>query len=557
MRSKSSLLFIALVVFGAALLLVSTGEARKPPAQDADKSLDIERYPNEPLELVDIAVSAQSVKSKIKVKLRHGGEGLDNVKFKDKDEWFKRVSVRLRNVSGKPITGLRAYLYFQPSAEHTLFRLPLEHSKQLKLEALPPGAEIDLKVSDPLWDQTANILKQSGGDANSSSVTFSAESVMFGDNLQWYRGQMLSRDPNNPSRWEPIDGKVARGGSKSEQPAQFTSVAFKPGAALSRARSQCVVNSGYIADHCPENSFCFTFTEIGGAAGTKSNFSVPGTCEQEPGVEHGGVTCSTSTTHSRLQEDPSCPPPPTPQPTPTPGDCNGPADFSTYPSTGCKTGFVNNGGTCTRSTAFRLRCDAYGDGYNEETCSCYGCDSCGGSPIVVDVQGNGFALTDAPGGVSFDLNGDGAQERLSWTAKGSDDAWLALDRNGNGAIDDGTELFGNYTPQPLATEPNGFLALAEFDKTANGGNANGVVDAGDAIFSSLRLWQDANHNGISEPQELHTLPSLDVVRVYFNYKESKRTDENGNRFRYRAKVDDAKGAKVNRWAWDVFLVSAR
>lgn len=191
--------------------------------------------------------------------------------------------------------------------------------------------------------------------------------------------------------------------------------------------------------------------------------------------------------------------------------------------------------------------------WDEWACGCVGTPP---SPIAIDIAGDGFNLTNAANGVAFDISGTNHPMQLSWIQ--GDDAWLALDRDGNGKIDNGRELFGNYTPQPEPTageEKHGFLALAEYDKASNGNN-DGEITSSDSIFSSLRLWQDANHNGISEPAELKTLSQLGLATLDLAYKQSKQTDQYGNQFRYRAKVKDVNGAQVERWAWDVFLIAA-
>ncbi len=177
---------------------------------------------------------------------------------------------------------------------------------------------------------------------------------------------------------------------------------------------------------------------------------------------------------------------------------------------------------------------------------------CGPTPVLIDVAGNGFALTDAYSGVNFDMGGDGHSEPIAWTTSGTDDAWLVLDRNGNGKIDSAKEMFGNFTEQPITAPPNGFRALAEYDKPEKGGNRDGRIRNSDAVHASLRLWQDVNKNGVSEPSELHSLSEFGLNTLELTFKESKKTDQYGNQFRYRAKVKD-ENSRISRWAWDVIL----
>jgi len=174
------------------------------------------------------------------------------------------------------------------------------------------------------------------------------------------------------------------------------------------------------------------------------------------------------------------------------------------------------------------------------------------SPIVVDAFDEGFHLTDMGHGVKFRVKPDGPLLQMSWPDQEYRNGWLALDRNGNGTIDDFTELFGNMTPQPSSDDPNGYHALAIFDDPMNGGNGNGVIDPGDAVYDQLKLWIDTNHNGISEPEELHSLAEMGIFRIDLKYHLLKYVDANGNSFRYRSRIWDDAG-HGHDVCYDVFL----
>ncbi|MEM7480860.1 MAG: hypothetical protein AAF481_06775 [Acidobacteriota bacterium] len=186
-----------------------------------------------------------------------------------------------------------------------------------------------------------------------------------------------------------------------------------------------------------------------------------------------------------------------------------------------------------------------------------GCDPGGpDSPILLDLDRNGFLLTGLGDPVSFDIDADGVAETLSWTDPRGLDAFLALDRNGDGAITSGAELFGNHTPRvDGSTAENGYIPLAEFDLPALGGNGNGAIDAGDVVYDELLLWIDQNHDAISQPGETLSLAQAGVVRIGLDFRYTKRRDKAGNFFHFYGAAWLAVGNRELRIdTTDVFFV---
>jgi hypothetical protein len=192
-------LAVALLVSSFALtLLIRAGSnsvtarvAQTPAAQDEEKSLDVARYPNAPLELVDLKIHENSVKDKITSKFKdtRNQAGLDNVTFREKTDWFKSVRLRLRNISGRPVYGLNASLLFMDESLKVAFRIPLRQSqaRDLMQSPLSSGEEIDLIVDDAKLNQILAYMYKNGVDANQSGWRLSVDAASFGDDFGWQR----------------------------------------------------------------------------------------------------------------------------------------------------------------------------------------------------------------------------------------------------------------------------------------------------------------------------------------------------------------------------------
>ena len=141
-------------------------------------------------------------------------------------------------------------------------------------------------------------------------------------------------------------------------------------------------------------------------------------------------------------------------------------------------------------------------------------------PLIInfsnDEDNNGLVGVD--NGVYFDLDNNGVAEKTAWID--SNKGFLALDRDGDGKITNGGELFGDQvTLASGKTSASGFEALAELDDNvdeATGAVGDGVIDKNDSLFDQLRVWIDEKRNGVSEDGELKTLSELGIASISLN-----------------------------------------
>ena len=145
-------------------------------------------------------------------------------------------------------------------------------------------------------------------------------------------------------------------------------------------------------------------------------------------------------------------------------------------------------------------------------------------PLVFDLDGDGIMTVSIDdSNAFFDLDNNGFAEKTSWV--GAKEGLLVYDKNGDGIINGGNELFGDRTlmkdGKTLAS--SGFTALAEYDN-----NKDGKIDSNDAIYTLLRIWQDSDGDGIASAGELKQLVDLGIVSIGLSYSNTGVTDGANN-----------------------------
>ena len=201
MENKAHPSHLVLVI---SVLLLTGAAGPAVNSQENEKALKIERYQNEPLQLVEIRIGDQSVNAELATKPIVTSERLDTITFKQTAGWYRHLEIRLRNVSGKLINGIRASLYFHPVHTEAIFSVPFSAFSPSGNGILEPGAETTLIITEQAWILSEDILKRHLVDPEQSPAFFGLATVSFDRSLEWSKGQMLRRDPDNPNRWTVI-----------------------------------------------------------------------------------------------------------------------------------------------------------------------------------------------------------------------------------------------------------------------------------------------------------------------------------------------------------------
>ena len=166
------------------------------------------------------------------------------------------------------------------------------------------------------------------------------------------------------------------------------------------------------------------------------------------------------------------------------------------------------------------------------------------SPLILDLDGDGVETIGTNSNVYFDHDDNGFAENSGWVGK--DDGLLVRDLNNNGQIDDGTELFGNNSVLSSGEKAaNGFEALKDLDS-----NNDGIFNSSDTAWNQVKVWKDANSNGLVDEGELLTLEQANVSGINLDYENSTTTDENGNQHNQTGtfiKTDGSTGSVHDVW----------
>ena len=446
-------------------------------AQEQERVIDKLSWRTEPIKIIKLKTKGKAVEL--------------GKKFSEKEDWLKGLTVTVENISSKAIARIELQLAFPrpgegSTPETATYVVPMiygwDPADASRTEALKPvlsGERADVTLLEVNLPFIKTDLENLGYPKTVSHAQIRVHAVTFLDGSQWAGDEILYPNPYNPKQKTNPRFPIDKQGSDVTQPPiqrsalpRESSVVGFVNAGFHSTQPRAIVNTSrnpvlrVLPIQTPVRNAIYVRTDElpCGPAGEGCTYGKDIIIENPPEEVQWQNNARKGFTQARcFKSDGSlCLPNPmllanrvacgTLVAT---GTCNGLANWIDYPSTGCITGLIF-GGPCTRSTTFQSRC-LEPTGYEQFTCSCP--DGTSTSPIVIDVDHSGFSMTDAAGGVVFDMLNDDVPLAISWTAAGSTNSLLVLDRNTNGMIDSGEELFGDITPQPPSSAPNGFLRL--------------------------------------------------------------------------------------------------